>query len=129
MAVTASSAAQYSLDALDETRSELAREAAMLYSVAESQLNEDDLQEAERAAKEALVFFRELGNRQAVADTMRILVGVHRAREDVQQAEDAITNELERFRENDDAYGEGAMLLALAEVNADRRNDEAVQSG
>uniref|UniRef100_A0A7S1QY46 Carrier domain-containing protein n=1 Tax=Alexandrium catenella TaxID=2925 RepID=A0A7S1QY46_ALECA len=101
----------------------------MLYSVAETQLSENDLPEAARAANEALAFFRELGDTAGVADSLRILVGVHRAKEELDSAEEMIMDSLERFRENDDLYGEGAMLLSYSEINGPRRNEEAVRHG
>jgi len=107
----------------------MAREAAMLFSVAETQLNENDLQEATRAAKEALTFFRELGDRAGVADTLRLIISIRRAKEELDEAEEMIMDELERFRETDDLYGEGAMLLTYAELNSVRRNEEAVRYG
>mmetsp|Transcript_4166 Transcript_4166/g.12201 ORF Transcript_4166/g.12201 Transcript_4166/m.12201 type:complete len:771 (+) Transcript_4166:93-2405(+) len=128
-AITTGNAAQYSQDALDETRSELAREAAMLYSVAEGRLSEEEFDEAERAGREALVFFRELGNKPAVADTLRILISVYIGKEDVTTAQDMILDELERFREIDDLYGEGAMLLTLTELTSDRVGLDAVHTG
>jgi tetratricopeptide (TPR) repeat protein len=106
-------------DALDESREELAREAAMLLSVAEGHLSDEAADEAERAASEALKLFRELGDRKAVADTLRILIRVRRVKGDLMAAEQMAKDELERCEEREDVFGEAAMLLTLVECASD----------
>eukprot|EP00928_Gymnodinium_smaydae_P032917 TRINITY_DN23727_c0_g1_i1.p1 TRINITY_DN23727_c0_g1~~TRINITY_DN23727_c0_g1_i1.p1 ORF type:complete len:867 (-),score=212.74 TRINITY_DN23727_c0_g1_i1:42-2642(-) len=117
------------------------REAAVLFSVAEGHLNDDeDFEEALKAAKEALAVFRDVGDSKAVADTLRLIVHAHKAKaellrfaggeggagdasasEALRDAEEVVQNELEQFRKKGDHRSVGAMLLSLAEVHSHLR--------
>jgi len=116
------------MDALDESREELAREAAMLFSVAENHLSERAHEDAEQSGKEALALFRELGDKTGVADTLRLLVGAMRVREALAAAEALAVENLERFVEADDRNGEAAMMLTLVELDRDTRGGNAYES-
>lgn len=81
-----------------------------------------------RAATDALNIFRGLGSEglNGVHDALRVVVAFHRLKAAVEQRkpEEALllaSDELEHCRADGDRRGEASMLLALAEINMDRR--------
>eukprot|EP00439_Symbiodinium_sp_Y106_P039914 s3123_g4.t2 len=81
-----------------------------------------------RAATDALNIFRGLGSvgLNGVHDSLHVVVAFHRLKAAVEQRkpEEALllaSDELEHFRADGDRRGEASMLLALAEINMDRR--------
>jgi tetratricopeptide (TPR) repeat protein len=117
------------------------KEAAMLFSIAEGHLNEDeDYGEAIRAAQDALALFRTIGDVQGESDALRLVVYAHRIKADnvryaeggggekaeaaLDEAERIASTELEKCRKTGDKRSIGAMLLALAEL-AHNRTDES----
>lgn len=115
------------MDALDESRAELATEAAALLSEAEGHLRDDKAEDAESRARDALALFRELGDRPAVAESLRVVISAMQMRDDFDEAAKLTYSELERFEEAEDRNGEAAMLLTLVEMNVDRRGSGAYE--
>mmetsp|Transcript_2311 Transcript_2311/g.6493 ORF Transcript_2311/g.6493 Transcript_2311/m.6493 type:complete len:761 (-) Transcript_2311:52-2334(-) len=115
------------MDTLDESRAELAREAAGLLSEAEGHLRDDKAEDAETRARDALAIFRELSDRPAVADALRIVISAMQMRDDYEEAAKLIYSELERFEEAEDRNGEAAMLLTMVEMNVDRRGSNVYE--
>lgn len=105
-------------DELDESRSSLAKEASLLLAEAEA-LQEELAEAAQKAAEDALVLFRELGDRSSAAEALRQLILALRNQGKFHQAEARAFRELERSQELEDFEGECAMLLSLAELGQD----------
>lgn len=109
------------------------REAAMLFTAAEGHLNDEQGAQALKSAMEALTLFREVGDKNAVHDTLRIVVNTHRmesafAYEDQPEEAMRIANEeLDKFKAAGDNRGEAAMKLSLAECICDRRRAKPSQ--
>jgi len=114
-------AVHYSARAANEKLESPAREAAMLFAVAESHLDNEEDEDAMRAAAKALVLFREIDDRDAIADTVRIMVHVLRYQDKRKAATKVVKEYLAMFQARDDEKGIAKMLLSLAEANADRR--------
>jgi len=99
------------------------REAAVLLSVAEGHLEEDeDVEEALRAGKEALGIFRDVGDKEGTVDALRVVIDAmslqaSQKHEKPDAAEDMAAKELEDFKKVGDKRGQAAMLIALARVN------------
>lgn len=124
----------YSSLADDDSQDVKVRESSVLISVAENQLNDgEDLDEAMRAAKEALALAREMGDKDAVADTLRLVIKAQCGKslvaryeptakaEEVsssilKQAEKMARDELANFKESSHDRGQACMLLSVAEV-------------
>lgn len=125
---------KYSSVAADGSKGGNEREAAMLFSVAEQHVDDDeDYDEALRAANEALQLFRTMKNSQGASDTLRLinlaLLGkaeVYRWTErgdpktnlvgqTQQRAKTQAEEELQNFQKNGDKRGAACMLLSLAE--------------
>jgi len=106
-----------------------AREAAVLYSAAEGSLYDDDGEEAFRYATDALKLFRQVRDSAGTADVLRVLVNAYGLREQGEEGLRVAEQELAAFRESGDRRGEAALLLAVAEVAADKlgieRREEA----
>jgi len=109
----------------------------MIFAVAEGRLDDEADEDAIRSATEALTIFREVGDKTGVADSLRVIIRAHHSRALTSSAKvstealDVAAQELERFRASGERRGEGAMLLALAEVNADgskEKREEALAS-
>lgn len=113
-------------DALDIGMEQLGQEASQLLAAAAKRLDEESTEEAERAAREALALFRELGDRESATRALRLIVASYRLRDDTEAIVELALDNLERAEERQDRYGEAAMLLTLAELNRDRHGDEMV---
>jgi len=107
----------YSSQADDSSLSEEAKQASMLFSVAEGHLFDADAAEALKAAADASKIFRESGNAKGVADSLRIVSAAHRLNGDCGEARRVVEDELAVFRKAEDKRGEAAMLLSVAEVS------------
>lgn len=114
---------QYAADAHDKSLPPKQREAARLFSVAEAHLNEEEDEAALRVSKQALEMFRELRNENAMADCVRVAVHALCYQEKRKEANKMAREELERIRAGRDRRGEAKILLAIAEVNAERRGN------
>jgi len=112
---------RYAAAAKDKSLAPKEREAASYFTVAEAHLHEEQADEALRNAEEALSRFRQLGDENGVADTTRLIIHVLTFQEKRKDANRTAKSELERIRSGKDRRGEGRMLLALAEVNSERR--------
>uniref|UniRef100_A0A7S4QZB5 Carrier domain-containing protein n=1 Tax=Alexandrium monilatum TaxID=311494 RepID=A0A7S4QZB5_9DINO len=117
----------YSMLADDSSAEMKKREAAMLFTAAEGYLNDEDTSEGLKAAMEALPLFRELNDLNAVHDTLRVIINLHRLESGIAyddaptEAERIAREELPKFQQFDDKRGQAAMLLSLAECQCDRR--------
>eukprot|EP00913_Durusdinium_trenchii_P012857 g12073.t1 len=118
---------RYSAVANDEKQSAQKREAAMLFAVAEGHINDhEDFEAALQAASQALELFKDLGDIEGVADSLRVVVDAMRlqsAKKD-EKPEEALrlaSEELVWFREEGHKRGQASMLLALARVNSSGR--------
>jgi len=124
--------AKYSSVARDSSLLPKIREAAMLFSVAEGSLSDDDGPEALKNAKEALKIFTEVGEMTGVADTLRIVINGHFLQGQEEEGYRIAEEQLAAFREKGDRRGEASMLLSIAEVAADKlgpeRRDEALSA-
>mmetsp|Transcript_3963 Transcript_3963/g.11586 ORF Transcript_3963/g.11586 Transcript_3963/m.11586 type:complete len:826 (-) Transcript_3963:123-2600(-) len=122
----------YTCLADDSSLSREEREAAMLFSVAEGHLEEEDLSKALKVAEEALGLFRKAGSAKGVADTLRIIVRTRIMRGERKKGLILAKEELKEFQMADDRRGEAAMLLACAEACADelgsRAREDALRS-
>mmetsp|Transcript_19666 Transcript_19666/g.52193 ORF Transcript_19666/g.52193 Transcript_19666/m.52193 type:complete len:845 (+) Transcript_19666:67-2601(+) len=109
------------------------REAAMLFTAAEGHLNDEQGPEALKSAMEALPLFREVGDKNAVHDTLRIVINTHRMEsafafeDEPTEAERIANEELAKFNAAGDKRGEAAMKLSLAECICDRRRARTSQ--
>lgn len=120
-------ASHYSALSDDDSRRGEAREAAMLFCVAEGHLEEGDADEALQSATDALAIFQQLGDAVGTVDALRLVVGAHRLR-DTNAALSVAEAELRKFQESGDERGVSSMRVAIAEVHLMRsRNEEALQ--
>lgn len=135
----------YSSVADDSSQASKKREAAMLFTAAESALdNGEDPEQAERTALEALTISRSIKDDDAVADTLRLVVRACCSQADVafyeegqgdsdsakaalakadQLAGDELTSACGKRHER----GEAAMQLSTAEIQLARRTYQARQ--
>lgn len=143
-------AGKYSSVAADSSKTGKEREAAMLFSVAEEHIDDDeDYDEALRAANEALELFRTMKNAQGVSDTLRLIFlalmgkaevygwtergdpNKNLVGQTVEQLKKRTDEELKNFKTNGDKRGEACVLLSLAEFYWRERNqksrDDAIQ--
>lgn len=104
------------------------REAAALYSSAEAFLRDENIEDCIRESSRAVELFEGLGGEgmAGLADALFMLVDSHRQRamalqEKPQQALTLATDGLAKFRAAGHRRGEAQMLLALAEINHDKR--------
>mmetsp|Transcript_19186 Transcript_19186/g.54189 ORF Transcript_19186/g.54189 Transcript_19186/m.54189 type:complete len:848 (+) Transcript_19186:65-2608(+) len=125
---------QYTEAADDDERSARAREAAMLYSVAEGHLDDEAADEALATIKDSSAIFREIGDAHGLADSLRLQTKCHKARADREReqgkgrveekllidAEEQMRGELGFFRNSSDKRGEASMLMAVGELVAAR---------
>lgn len=121
---------QYSKAADDGEQSEKKREAAMLYAVAETHLDDEAPKEVLSTIADAIKIFREIGDNHGLADALRLKMHGYRMlaeklHEDgkagkeerlLQEAEAEMREELSKFRACMDKRGEVAMLVAVAQA-------------
>mmetsp|Transcript_89583 Transcript_89583/g.237924 ORF Transcript_89583/g.237924 Transcript_89583/m.237924 type:complete len:823 (-) Transcript_89583:106-2574(-) len=123
---------QYTCMADDSSLSREEREAAMLFSVAEGHLEEEDLTKALKVGEEALNLFRKAGSSKGVADTVRVIVRTRILKGERKKGLIVAKEELKEFQMADDRRGEAAMLLAVAEACSDelgaRAREDALRS-
>lgn len=118
---------RYTAVANDEKQSAKKREAAMLFAVAEGHINDhEDFDAALQAASQALEIFKDLGDIEGVADSLRVVVDAMRLQsgkkdEKPEEALRLASEELVWFREQGHKRGQASMLLALARVNSSGR--------
>ncbi|CAJ1346833.1 unnamed protein product [Effrenium voratum] len=113
--------ARYEKRSKDKSLSEKEREAAMYFTVAEKHMQEEKAEEALRHCEEALSRFRELGDVTGIVDTIRMKIHVYCFKDRRKEGNQIAKEELARIRGQKDRTGEAKMLLALAEVNTERR--------
>jgi len=132
-------AIQYTSMADDGAQSKVKREAAMLASVAEKHLDEAvDHKEALKAATEAVGKCYEMGDKDAMADMLRLVIKAYLLRagiarnekasgastivtESLKKAEQIAQGELALFRQAGCVRGQAAMLLSSADIMLDKR--------
>lgn len=83
--------------------------------------------EAEKAAEEskaAADLFKSLGDHRKAAEALRILISCKLRQADGAKPTEAlalVNEELDRYKQLDNKFGEACMMLSLAEINTDRR--------
>eukprot|EP00931_Biecheleriopsis_adriatica_P072686 TRINITY_DN47103_c0_g1_i1.p1 TRINITY_DN47103_c0_g1~~TRINITY_DN47103_c0_g1_i1.p1 ORF type:complete len:859 (+),score=268.15 TRINITY_DN47103_c0_g1_i1:168-2744(+) len=121
----------YSKYADDSSANERLREAAMLFCVAEGQIEDGDLNEAMTATEGCLEIFREQEDAVGIRDALRLTVHVLRAKADearnkgeraeardlLEKAEALAEEELSNYRDSADELGQACMLLSIAEAS------------
>mmetsp|Transcript_47362 Transcript_47362/g.133640 ORF Transcript_47362/g.133640 Transcript_47362/m.133640 type:complete len:849 (-) Transcript_47362:62-2608(-) len=135
----------YSAVADDSSQASKKREAAMLFTAAESALdNGEDPKQAEQTAMEALAISRKLEDLDALADTLRLVIRAYCLQADVAsyeegqgdsdtakaclaKADQLAKDELGSFCRKNHQKGEAAMQLAVAEVQLAKRTYHARQ--
>jgi len=120
-------AGQYSAMAEDSNLASKAREAAMLFAVAEAHIDDDEGDEALKAATSALTIFREVADKTGTADTLRIIIKVYTWKHRYAEAERMAKEEMDIFKGESDKIGMAKMLLSLAEVKMEMPNRTALQ--
>jgi len=127
----------YSAKAEDTNLNPRAREAAMIFALAEGRLDDEADEDAIKSATEALAMFRDVGDKAGEANSLRVLIRAHHSRalsstaKQSNEALEIVARELEKFRASGERGGEAAMLLSFAEVNADgskEKREEALLS-
>eukprot|EP00930_Biecheleria_cincta_P092912 TRINITY_DN829_c0_g1_i2.p1 TRINITY_DN829_c0_g1~~TRINITY_DN829_c0_g1_i2.p1 ORF type:complete len:234 (+),score=74.75 TRINITY_DN829_c0_g1_i2:51-752(+) len=108
-------AAQYSKLAEDKSVNPKVREAALLYSAAEEQLQEEAIEDALDQGSRALELFREAGCKPGQQDALQLLCAAERIKRSPDFAVDKAQEELKAFQEIGDKRGQGCMLLSMAE--------------
>eukprot|EP00931_Biecheleriopsis_adriatica_P088418 TRINITY_DN62746_c0_g1_i1.p1 TRINITY_DN62746_c0_g1~~TRINITY_DN62746_c0_g1_i1.p1 ORF type:complete len:834 (+),score=260.19 TRINITY_DN62746_c0_g1_i1:94-2595(+) len=117
-------ASQYEARAKDKNISQVEREAAMYFTVAEKHLHEEEAESAIKNAEEAVSRFRQIGDEHGIADATRIIIHILCFKDRRKEANQLAKEELARIQGQQDQRGEGKMLLSLAEVNAERRGNK-----
>eukprot|EP00747_Dinoflagellata_sp_TGD_P165251 gnl/TRDRNA2_/TRDRNA2_186294_c0_seq1.p1 gnl/TRDRNA2_/TRDRNA2_186294_c0~~gnl/TRDRNA2_/TRDRNA2_186294_c0_seq1.p1 ORF type:complete len:802 (-),score=253.78 gnl/TRDRNA2_/TRDRNA2_186294_c0_seq1:129-2534(-) len=102
------------------------REARELLEFAEKYVNDEEVDDAWTYAKQALELLRkgEAKNPPGTIDALRIMIQVHRLKDDPKSAERMASDELVEFRYLEDKQGQAAMLMSLCEINTDRRGSK-----
>jgi len=119
----------YTSLAEDDSTSSQAREAAMLISVAEQCLYDEDGDQALQSATEALDKFKTLNDTKGVADSARTLNSAYILKGLQDKALENATTELETFKAAGNKRGEASMKLSMAEVQISQfKTAEALQT-
>jgi len=129
----------YSAMADDSKQAEEKREAALLFSMAEGHLeDEEDFEEALRAGQQALAIFRRLGDAAGMSDSLRLVIDAMRQVDVFENrrpldATRMAEEEWASFQRKEDKKGQAAMLLSLAGLTfakrGDRNQDVGVRQG
>lgn len=127
----------YSAMADDSGAAAKKREAAMLLSIAEGHLeDEEDYEEAVRTSGEAQQIFQEMGDKDSAVDALSILVDAthfaakaQREKEPQKEAIRIATEALAGFKEEGYKRGQAAMLLALSALNISVRGGKKKDEG
>jgi len=112
---------RYRARSKDRNLSQKEREAAQVIVVAEAHLQDEQADKSLKKAEEGLKLFREAGDEVGVADIIRVTIHCLCSKDERREGNRIAKEELERIRAGTDRRGEGKMLLAIAEVNTDRR--------
>jgi len=107
----------YKAVADDASQKKEAKEAAMLMVVAEGHINEDEGEEALKAATSAKEKFSQLGNNEGVADAVRIIVHVNIHEKKGEQAREMVEKMRVAFEKAGDRKGVAKMILSASEIN------------
>jgi len=111
---------KYAQRARDMGRSPAEREAALLFTVAEAHLAEEEDEPALKAAKDVRSKFAALQDEEGVVDAARIVINVLIYQGKRKEADAMARDELARIRVKGDKIGEAKLLLSVAEVNSER---------
>uniref|UniRef100_A0A7S4VT89 Carrier domain-containing protein n=1 Tax=Alexandrium monilatum TaxID=311494 RepID=A0A7S4VT89_9DINO len=115
---------KYNAAAKDRTKAAKSREACMLFSIAEGHLTEEEDQQALQVAEEALELFRETGDEVGIADSSRVVTHVLCFQDRRKEANTIARAELDRIQAGKDRRGEAKLMLALAEINSEKRGQK-----
>jgi len=111
---------KYTQMARDMKSSPAQREAALLFTVAEAHLTEEEDTPALKAAEDARAKFKALGDEEGMVDSMRIWINVLIYQGKRKEADKLARDELSRVRATSAEIGEAKVLLSVAEVNSER---------
>mmetsp|Transcript_96511 Transcript_96511/g.282079 ORF Transcript_96511/g.282079 Transcript_96511/m.282079 type:complete len:847 (-) Transcript_96511:115-2655(-) len=117
-------AGKYSAAAKDKTKPSKEREASLLFAMAEGHLTEEEDAQALQTAQEALGLFRQQGSEVGVADCVRLMAHVLCFQDKRKEANSLAKAELDRIEAGKDKRGEGKIMLALAEINSEKRGQK-----
>jgi len=107
----------YKAVADDASQKKEAKEAAMLMVAAEGHINEDEGEEALKAATSAKEKFSQLGNNEGVADAVRIIVHVNVHQKKGEEAREMVEGTRVAFEKAGDRKGVAKMYLSASEIN------------
>jgi len=102
----------------------MAKEAGVLFQVAEGALYDDDGEEALKSATEALNLYRQVSDTRGEAEALRVAANAQVLREQAEEGLNQATEALSSFKASGNQYGEAVMQLAIAEVSADKLGNE-----
>lgn len=128
----------YSKKSQDSKQDEKTREAAQLFATAEGHLEDANTDEAINIGNKALTLFREIGDANGVTDALRLVIMSMIAKADstradteggptsisfdmLHDAEEIAREELAVVAETGNLRSEAGMLLAIAEINHQKR--------
>jgi len=115
---------RYRARSKDDSLSQKDRDAARLIVEAEAYQHDEQIDKSIEKAKDGLKLFRELGDEVGVADMYRIMIHGLLYQDRRKEGNRIAKEELERIRAGSDRRGEGKLLLAVAEVNSERRGNK-----
>lgn len=108
---------RYSAVASDGKGAKDAREAAMLLSVAEGHIQNEEEDEALSAAQDALAYFRTANDHMSTADALHIIIQCYILQGRLEEASSLAQSELAGFRKAGNTVPEAKMLTAMSEVS------------
>jgi len=97
----------------------MASDAQALLDVAEGHLEEELDEEALKSATDALSTFRAQGDKEGIANSVRVITQCYCLQDRPQKASEMAQQELTKFRQMGDGMGTGKMLLSIAEADGD----------
>eukprot|EP00747_Dinoflagellata_sp_TGD_P207673 gnl/TRDRNA2_/TRDRNA2_81220_c0_seq2.p1 gnl/TRDRNA2_/TRDRNA2_81220_c0~~gnl/TRDRNA2_/TRDRNA2_81220_c0_seq2.p1 ORF type:complete len:846 (+),score=260.62 gnl/TRDRNA2_/TRDRNA2_81220_c0_seq2:37-2538(+) len=109
-------AQSYTSKALDKQMTPKQKEASILFSAAENQFEEEEMDDGFASATDALKMFREEKDKEGVADTVRLMVSFYLAEHNHTEAEDMAATEYAAFKDSGDKMGMAKMLLSRAQI-------------
>mmetsp|Transcript_138255 Transcript_138255/g.251731 ORF Transcript_138255/g.251731 Transcript_138255/m.251731 type:complete len:858 (+) Transcript_138255:70-2643(+) len=120
-------AARYNAVASDGKKAVSEREASVLYSVAETHVDEEQADEALKASKEALAAFKGLKDATGIADSLRLVISAHRLKDESAEALKLAQDSLADFENSGNKRGQACMLMSLAEMASEKPSTKAKQ--
>jgi len=126
MLVSDELAAKYSTEA-NQGSPEKLREGAMLFSVAEGHLNDEDAEEGLKAARNALAAFQEAGDKEGRANAGRVVNHCLMYLGQWKEAASCAKKDLADFQKASFDSGVAKMMLSLAEANSYANEEKTIR--